>query len=288
MDASTLTQAKLEIRGLVKEFTRPKQAPLRVLDGIELTVRENEFVVFVGASGCGKSTLLRVIAGLEPATDGRALLDGHPIEGPGADRGMVFQHYTLYPWLTVFDNLRFSRSLKKNRRSVTTIGQLGTIVDRGYALLELMGLAAYKDAYPSQLSGGMQQRVAIARALLSSPKILLMDEPFGALDAQTREVMHDLILHLFMVERTTVLFVTHDVDEAIYLADRVVVMAPRPGRIDSIHVVPLPPERNADMKLAPEFLELKRKILHRIRETTGVQTNQELLRRLSGLKRAQS
>ncbi len=152
---------------------------------------------------------------------------------------------------------------------------------RADALLRLVGLSAAAGAWPNQLSGGMQQRVAIARALMGRPQVLLMDEPFGALDAQTREVMHDLILHVHKLEKPTIAFVTHDVEEAIYLADRVVLMAPRPGRIDSIYPVPLPPERDQDMKHSPEFLRLKKEILARIKETSGMQTNQDMLDRLN-------
>lgn len=276
-----MTSQKLQFQSVGKTFPRKGEAPLQVLDGISLDVRDNEFVALVGASGCGKSTLLRIAAGLEQASSGQVLLKGAPVQGPGAERGMVFQNYSLYPWLTVMENLRFSRSLKANRRKVRNDSELGGIVDRGYALLEMMGLAPYKDSYPSQLSGGMQQRVAIARALLSSPEVLLMDEPFGALDAQTREVMHDLLLHLFAVERSTVLFVTHDVEEAVYLADRVVVLAPRPGRIDSIHAMPWGYERDQSLKLKPEFVQMKGEILARIRATSGMQTDFSLLERMA-------
>jgi len=195
---------------------------------------------------------------------------------------MVFQHYSLYPWLRVSENIRFCRQLSthtQNRSSADVEAASG----RADALLKLMGLTASADAYPNQLSGGMQQRVAIARALMGKPRILLMDEPFGALDAQTREVMHDLILHVHRLERTTIVFVTHDVEEAIYLGHRVVLMAPRPGRIDSIYEVPLPAKREQDMKLAPEFLQLKRQLLDRIRETSGMKTDLDQLQKLTQL-----
>lgn len=250
------------------------------LQDVSLSVAPGEFVVLVGASGCGKSTLLRTIAGLEDYSDGTLMTDGQPICGPGPDRAMVFQHYSLYPWLTVQQNIRFCRQLKAHTRDRSS-ADVEDAAGRADALLRLMGLTHVASAYPSQLSGGMQQRVAIARALMSQPPILLMDEPFGALDAQTREVMHDLIKHVHHLERTTIVFVTHDVEEAIYLGDRVVLMAPRPGRIDSIHTVPLPAKRTQDMRMSPEFLQLKRTLLDRIRETSGMKTDFELLDKLS-------
>ncbi len=250
------------------------------LQDVSLTVQPNEFIVFVGASGCGKSTLLRTIAGLEAFDQGTLTVGDQPVTGPGLDRAMVFQHYSLYPWLTVQDNIKFCRQLHAHTNGRTS-ADVEDAAGRADALLRLMGLTHVAKAYPSQLSGGMQQRVAIARALMSRPPVLLMDEPFGALDAQTREVMHDLIQHVHRLERTTIVFVTHDVDEAIYLADRVVLMAPRPGRIDGIHAVPLPERRTQDMKLSPEFLQLKRQLLDRIRDTSGMKTDFELLTQLS-------
>ena len=252
------------------------------LQDVNLNIANNEFVTLVGASGCGKSTLLRTLAGLETHSQGHVLVDGLPITGPGQDRAMVFQHYSLYPWLRVAENIRFCRQLgiqTQHRSSADVEAASG----RADALLQLMGLTASSQAYPNQLSGGMQQRVAIARALMGKPQILLMDEPFGALDAQTREVMHDLILHVHRLERTTIVFVTHDVEEAIYLGHRVVLMAPRPGRIDSIYDVPLPPTREQDMKLSPEFTQLKRQLLDRIRETSGMKTDLDQLQKLTQL-----
>jgi NitT/TauT family transport system ATP-binding protein len=250
------------------------------LRDVSLNIGPNEFVTFVGASGCGKSTLLRTIAGLESYSQGSVSVAGQAITAPGPDRAMVFQHYSLYPWLTVLDNIKFCRQLKAHTQDRTS-ADVEDAAGRADALLRLMGLTHVAKAYPAALSGGMQQRVAIARALMSRPPILLMDEPFGALDAQTREVMHDLIKHVHKLERTTIVFVTHDVDEAIYLGDRVVLMAPRPGRIDSIVNVPLPPERHRDMKLSPEFLQLKRQLLDRIRDTSGMKTDLELLDKLN-------
>jgi len=277
-----MSDAKIRVRQVGKTFVSERRE-VQALQSIDLDIQPNEFVTFVGASGCGKSTLLRIIAGLETLSHGEILLDGRPIDGPGVDRAMVFQHYSLYPWLTVMQNIKFCRQLKVIGDTVRHDGDVESAAGRADALLNLMGLTRFADAYPGQLSGGMQQRVAIARALLPKPATLLMDEPFGALDAQTREVMHDLIRHVHRLEKSTVLFVTHDVEEAIYLGSRIVLMAPRPGRIDSIYEVPLPAQRHQDMKLAPEFTELKREILARIRETSGMQTDLEQLAKLSAV-----
>lgn len=272
-------QTKIQIEAAGKIYTDGKQ-DVEALRAVNLDIAANEFVTLVGASGCGKSTLLRCIGGLEELSLGEIRVDGRPVSGPGVDRAMVFQHYSLYPWLTVMENIKFSRRLKAHREGITS-SDVETASGRADALLSLMGLNHAALAYPNQLSGGMQQRVAIARALLPKPDILLLDEPFGALDAQTREVMHDLILHIFKLEKTTNVFVTHDVEEAIYLGQRVVLMAPRPGRIDTIYEVPLPAERDQDMKLSPEFIRLKKEILQRIRETSGMRTDKDLLDRLT-------
>jgi NitT/TauT family transport system ATP-binding protein len=250
------------------------------LKDIDLAVEDGEFVTLVGASGCGKSTLLRTIAGIESHNAGDILVGGIPVNGPGVDRAMVFQNYSLYPWLSVKDNIKFTRQLAAHTRNRTS-ADVEVASGRADALLSVMGLTAVADAYPNQLSGGMQQRVAIARALMSRPRILLMDEPFGALDAQSREVMHDLILHVSQLELCTVIFVTHDVEEAIYLGQRVVLMAPRPGRVDTVYAVPLTQERSQSMKHQSAFLQLKATILERIRATSGMKTDLELLQRLS-------
>jgi len=247
---------------------------------VNLGIPANEFITFVGASGCGKSTLLRTLAGLESHDRGDLLVAGQPVTGPGPDRAMVFQHYSLYPWLTVIENIKFVRQLKVHTRERSS-ADVEAAAGRADALLNLMGLSAVADAYPNQLSGGMQQRVAIARALMSRPPILLMDEPFGALDAQTREVMHDLIAHVHRQERSTICFVTHDVEEALYLGHRVVLMAPRPGRIDTVYDVPLPKRRTQDMRLSLDFLRQKKQILERIRDTSGMKTDLDLLEKLS-------
>ena len=277
-----MSDAKIRIQQVGKTFVSEKRE-VEALQAVSLDIQANEFITFVGASGCGKSTLLRIIAGLETLSCGEILLDGKPVDGPGVDRAMVFQHYSLYPWLTVMKNIKFCRQLKVISDTVRGDGDVETAAGRADALLSLMGLTNFAEAFPSQLSGGMQQRVAIARALMPKPATLLMDEPFGALDAQTREVMHDLIRHVHRLEKTTILFVTHDVEEAIYLGGRVVLMAPRPGRIDSIYDVPLPAQRHQDMKLSPEFTALKREILGRIRETSGMQTDLDQLAKLTAI-----
>lgn len=272
--------SKVIIQQLGKVFGKVGPNSVPALKDVNLSIEDNEFVTLVGASGCGKSTLLRILAGLETNSSGVASCDGRPITGPGAERAMVFQHYSLYPWLTVMGNIKFSRQLKANRENLSS-ADVEAASGRADALLDLIGLSKVASAYPNQLSGGMQQRVAIARALMGRPAMLLMDEPFGALDAQTREVMHDLILHIHRIEKTTIVFVTHDVEEAIYLGQRVVLMQPRPGRIHSIYPVPLPAQRNQDMKHAPEFRALRAEILARIRESSGMATDHDLLDKLN-------
>jgi NitT/TauT family transport system ATP-binding protein len=269
----------VQCKGVWKTFGTGPEA-VTALKDIDLVVEDGEFVTLVGASGCGKSTLLRTIAGIETHSAGDIRVGGVPIRGPGVDRAMVFQNYSLYPWLTVVDNIKFTRQLAVHTRDRTS-SDVEVASGRADALLGVMGLTSVANAYPNQLSGGMQQRVAIARALMSRPRILLMDEPFGALDAQTREVMHDLILHVSQLELCTVIFVTHDVEEAIYLGQRVVLMAPRPGRVDTVYAVPLTQERSQSMKHQGAFLQLKLAILERIRATSGIKTDLDLLQKLS-------
>ncbi len=264
----------LAVSQLCKRFDK-----FEALADINLSVESGEFVALVGASGCGKSTLLRIIGGLETHSAGAVHIDGREITRPGRDRAMVFQDYSLYPWLSVSENVRFCRGLKAYRKNQTTAG-IGEAIRRANLLIDLMGLTRVRDSSPAQLSGGMRQRVAIARALMAQPEFLLMDEPFGALDTQTREVMHDLILHVKESERCGILFVTHDVEEAVYLADRVVVLAPNPGHVDSVWNINLPP-RSQDLKLAPEFLCYKREITQRIRATSGIVSDLSALQALS-------
>lgn len=264
----------LAVSQLCKQFDA-----FEALRDINLSVDSGEFVALVGASGCGKSTVLRIIGGLETRSSGTLQIDGRDITAPGRDRAMVFQDYSLYPWLSVSENVRFCRGLKAYRDGQTD-ASIGEAIRRANLLIDLMGLARVRDASPAQLSGGMRQRVAIARALMAQPEFLLMDEPFGALDTQTREVMHDLILHVKETARCGILFVTHDVEEAVYLADRVVVLAPNPGHVDSVWHIDLP-ERSQDLKLSPDFLRYKREITQRIRATSGMVSDLSALQALS-------
>ena len=247
---------KVRIAGLGKTF-RGDRGAVVALDGVTLDIGENEFVSLVGTSGCGKSTLLAILAGLEGHDAGTLLVDGEPVTGPGRDRGVVFQSYTLLPWLTALGNVEFA--LKA--------AGLGRTEARSVARdhLALVGLTGFADAYPSELSGGMKQRVAIARALSYRPKMLLMDEPFGALDALTRHHMQELLARIWERHRLTVLFVTHDVEEAVYMSDRVAVMSNRPGRIKTIIPVDLPRPRHYDMTGTAEFAALQRRVLDEIR-----------------------
>ena len=250
----------LSVRQLEKVY-QSRRGRVQALTPTSFEVGQNEFVSLVGPSGCGKSTLLYMLAGLEECSGGQILLDDAPVPCPGADRGMVFQNYTLLPWLTVLQNTRFSFDLAENTDYTLTASEVMNRVGRVDSLLDLMGLSKFYDAFPRELSGGMKQRVAIARALANKPKLLLMDEPFGALDAQTREEMQELLLLLCRHEKTTVLFVTHDVEEAVFLSTRILVFSARPGRIVEDIRVPFGPDRTLDIKLDPEFNRLKRHLL---------------------------
>ena len=242
----------LQVRGVERRFDQTL-----ALQATDLEVAENAFITILGPSGCGKSTLLRIIAGLDQQTAGEVRLDGKPIRGPGADRGMVFQSYTLFPWLTVLDNVCFGL----RERGLPRGEQVALAQD----FLRKVGLKGFEAHYPKQLSGGMQQRTALARALANKPRMLLMDEPFGALDHQTRELMQELLLGIWEAERTTVLFVTHDIDESIFMASRVVVMSARPGRIKLDRAVPLPHPRHYSVKTTPVFTELKAELTEAVR-----------------------
>jgi NitT/TauT family transport system ATP-binding protein len=240
---------RLVLSAVGKTFAA-RSTSTRALDNVNLTLSDGELVSVVGASGCGKSTLLRIIAGLDEASDGTLLLDGLALSGPGKDRGMVFQQYTLYPWLSAQANVEFGLGHLPRRERAPLAARY----------LEVVGLAEFAQHYPSQLSGGMQQRVAIARALAIRPSILLMDEPFGALDAQTRSLMQELLLSIWEQDRLSVLFVTHDIDEAIFLADRICVMAAKPGRVRELIEVPLGRPRDFAQQMSPEFLALKQHV----------------------------
>jgi NitT/TauT family transport system ATP-binding protein/sulfonate transport system ATP-binding protein len=231
--------------------------PVRALEPTNLSVAVNDFITILGPSGCGKSTLLRIVAGLDRPTTGAVMLDGRKITGPGADRGMVFQSYTLFPWLTVAQNIAFG--LREKRRPEAEIREIVA------SYIEKVGLTGFENHWPKQLSGGMQQRTAIARALANDPEILLLDEPFGALDNQTRSLMQELLLGIWERERKTVLFVTHDIEEAIFLASRVIVMSARPGHIKADVGVDLPHPRDYRIKTSPEFSSLKLRLTEEIR-----------------------
>jgi ABC-type nitrate/sulfonate/bicarbonate transport system ATPase subunit len=250
----------LSVRGVSKSFVNANSkepAGTLALQATDLNVAENDFVTILGPSGCGKSTLLRIVAGLETQTSGEVLLDGKAIRGPGADRGMVFQSYTLFPWLTVTENVCFGL----REKNVPT-AQMTEIASR---FIEKVGLRGFEHHYPKQLSGGMQQRTALARALANDPRILLMDEPFGALDHQTRELMQELLLGIWEAQQKTVLFVTHDIDEAVFMGTRVVVMSARPGKIKLDRKVPIEHPRHYSVKTTPTFSALKAELTEQVR-----------------------
>jgi ABC-type nitrate/sulfonate/bicarbonate transport system ATPase subunit len=240
----------------VYHASRPEQ--VIAIHDLDISVGENEFVSIIGPSGCGKSTFLLMAAGLDESSAGELLFDGKQVEGPSERRGMVFQSYTLYPWLTVTENIRFA--LQKSRLDA---GGQKSLVEQ---FISMVGLKGFENAYPNQLSGGMRQRAAIARALVYRPQMLLMDEPFGALDAQTRRLMQELLLNVWETHRTTVLFVTHDIEEALLLSDRVYVMTARPGTIKAEVKVDLPRPRFVEMETSAEFLSLRRQLLGLIKE----------------------
>ena len=246
MGITNATGDSLAIEGLHKSF-RVGNCEVTALEDINLSIREGEFISIVGSSGCGKSTLLRIIAGLENGYDGTVKLGNRRIAGPGLDRGMVFQEHRLIPWLTVEENVAFGLN-------GLAAGESERLVREH---LELVGLSGFAKAHPHQLSGGMAQRVAIARALVNQPKLLLLDEPFGALDALTKIQLQQEILRIWEAERTTMVLVTHDIDEAIYLGDRVVVMSSRPGTAKKILQVPLPRPRD---RSSYEFVQIRKEI----------------------------
>ena len=242
----------VEIRGVSKFYSKTVKdntTKVEALSQVDLAVRENEFVSIIGPSGCGKTTLLKIIDGLIPFDSGSILIDGKPIRGPGPDRAVVFQTFALLPWRTVLGNVEFSLEFRKippkERREIAR------------DFLDRVGLGDFENHYPHELSGGMQQRAGLARALAVSPQILLMDEPFGAVDAQTRQLLQEDLLELWQRERKTVIFITHSMDEAVYLSDRVVVMTPRPGKVAEILDVPLLRPRSGDeVRRDPKFVDL--------------------------------
>lgn len=258
---------KLIIDNVSKVFS-DKGQQVTALQNTSFTVSQNEFITILGPSGCGKSTILKIIAGLEEPSSGKVLLDGREIKGPGSDRGMVFQSYTLFPWLTVQQNIEFGLDVAGKTKAERQ--------DIACHYLEKIGLTGFEKAYPSNLSGGMKQRVAIARALANDPQVLLMDEPFGALDAQTRTVMQELLLTVWEESHKTILFVTHDVDEAIFMGDTIYVMTARPGKIKARLEVPLLRSRTYDMKLADGFVNLKKQALELIREESWKTANSNM------------
>ena len=250
--------AKVSIEGVSRVFPGVnKGAPTQALQPTDLTIEDNDFITILGPSGCGKSTLLRIVAGLDQPTTGRVLLDGVPVSRPGPDRGMVFQSYTLFPWLSVRENICFG--LREKGMAESKQREIC-----GY-FIGKTGLEGFESHFPKMLSGGMQQRTALARALANDPKMLLLDEPFGALDNQTRALMQELLLGIWETDRKTVLFVTHDIDEAIFMANRVAVMSARPGRIKTILAIDLPHPRHYTMKTTPEFTGYKAQLTEEIR-----------------------
>jgi NitT/TauT family transport system ATP-binding protein len=247
----TAGSPRISVRNVTRTFDL-KGEEFVALDDVSLDVADNEFITVVGPSGCGKSTLMNILAGLDTPTSGEALVDGRPVTGPGPDRGVIFQQYALFPWLTVRKNVEFGLKTAglsaKDRR------------EKAEHFIEMVGLGEFADALPKMLSGGMKQRCAIARAYAVDPSILLMDEPFGALDALTRVKLQEQLLDTWSREKRTVMFITHDVDEAVFLANRVVVMAARPGRIYDVIDVELPGPRTEDLRLSPEFTELRNRV----------------------------
>ena len=239
----------LKVDSLKKKF-QDREGEIVALGNISFSVHQREFICVIGPSGCGKSTLIRIIAGLEKQTSGSLLLDSKPIDSPGSDRGMVFQNYTLFPWLTIKKNIMFGLIMSKTDRQEANT--------KAMDWLELVGLSEFSDLYPHQLSGGMKQRVAIARALATRPRILLMDEPFGALDAQTRAQMQSYLLQIWESIDITIIFITHDLEEAIYLADRIFVLGSSSNQLQEIVEIPVSRPRKPDQFLSSEFLSTKK------------------------------
>lgn len=247
-----MNQHKIQLQNITKSFELSNGDRFEALGGVSLDVAENEFITVVGPSGCGKSTLMNVLAGLEAPTSGIALVDGIEVKGPGPERGVIFQQYALFPWLTVRQNVEFGLKTAKTPAAERQ--------ERAQYFIDMVGLTDFADALPKTLSGGMKQRCAIARAYAMNPSILLMDEPFGALDALTRVRMQEHLLQTWDKEKRTIVFITHDVDEAAFLANRVIVMAAKPGRIHRVIDVDLPHPRTEDVRLSPEFTAVRNEI----------------------------
>lgn len=249
----------VNVEGISMVFSRRGQST-QVLDSVNLQIKPGELVCLLGPSGCGKSTLLNIIAGFIKPTAGYVMVDQKQVTKPGADRGFVFQQYSLLPWKTTYQNVEFGLKIKGIPKAERQ--------DMVGEYLNLVGLGKYRHAYPNQLSGGMQQRASIVRALVNSPSVLLMDEPFAALDAQTRHMMQELLLNIWSTLKTTVIFVTHDIEEAVFLGDRIFVMGVQPGRIKAELDIPLTRPRHVDDMLSSEFTELNRQVFDLIREET--------------------
>jgi len=267
--------ARILIKSVSKTFFNEKTGEhVHALENVSLTVEDGEFVCIVGPSGCGKTTLLNIVAGLEKPTKGEVLVDGKPVVSPGPDRVMVFQEYALFPWRTVLGNVEFGLEIagvpREERRKIAL------------RYIRLVGLSGFENKYPHELSGGMKQRVALARALVMNPKVLLMDEPFGALDAQTRNIMQAELLRIWQATRKTILFVTHSILEAVYFADRVVVLTARPGRVKRIFKVNLERPRK---KGSPEFMEVRNAILEELKEEVLASLKAELGREVYETKK---
>jgi NitT/TauT family transport system ATP-binding protein len=264
---SGVKKGLIDVRDMGVVFGANDNEVIAVKD-VSLNVQPGEFVSLIGPSGCGKSTILSIVAGFLSPTSGDAKVDGQPIIGPSSDRGVVFQQYSLFPWLSVRKNVEFGLKMAgvdASRRDTTA-----------RSLLDLAGLLAFADHYPDQLSGGMKQRIGIIRALATSPQVLLMDEPFGALDTQTRVVMQEILTNIWQQFRISVLFITHDIEESIFLSDRIYVMTARPGRIKAEIKVPLPRPRTAEMTATPEFLGLVQQLKGLIREESLAAMGPEL------------
>jgi NitT/TauT family transport system ATP-binding protein len=251
----------IEITNLTKSYTGQDGSRVDALSGVDLTVRENEFLTVLGPSGCGKTTLLKIVAGLIPWNSGDVVIAGKPVRGPGPDRAMVFQNFALLPWATVLDNIAFGLRLRGVSKAIRT--------EKARELIELVGLGGFESKRPNELSGGMQQRVGLARALAVEPQVLLMDEPFGAVDEQTRRLLQEELLSIWEQTRLTVIFITHSMEEAVLLGDRVVLMSARPGRIAEIVDVPLARPRSSDiggLERSTDYVEITAHLWDRLRD----------------------